>query len=524
MERPRKVKYIVLIAVIPIVILGFSILCRYLVEMRYSPDMESVLKLAGSNRKELEKVLKHYGKNPSDSLKLRAAEYLIVNMADKYSEYYEAPWNDVATVYLRWTSSSDKQLVLDTYGLGETVKKEDVKYITGEYLINNIELAFKVWQEPHWGKTIPFDVFCEEILPYRVGNEPPENWREKALACFADLYSSFQQDTSITIVAACSELNNRLPRFKMDMDFRNMNFSQLMASTRGTCDDMCALAVFAMRALGIPVMCDFTPQNPFMRAGHSWNSVYDGNRHHIPFMGTERNPDEPDLGVSRLKNKVYRKTFARQLNICADEADIPPLLKNLFIKDVSSEYSGSTDLEIPALFPSPKPTGYAYLASSFDYNWTSVAWGKKSQNDIRFTSIGKNVLYLPVYFYDNIQTPANYPFWLDDDGHCRFFQPSSSVIKHTFTGIAPMNREGFGMMPGGRFEAANRQDFADAVTIYTIDIMPGPYYHTVSVNHPSAYRYVRYASPKGKYCSISTSHLISSHTKRLPMRCISLKT
>ena len=94
--------------------------------------------MAGKNRRELEKILKHYGKNPSDSLKLRAAEFLIVNMPGKYSEYYNVPWNDVATAMLRWTNSSDKQSVSDTFQLGEQVIKMDVRHITAKYLINNL--------------------------------------------------------------------------------------------------------------------------------------------------------------------------------------------------------------------------------------------------------------------------------------------------------------------------------------------------------------------------------------------------
>jgi hypothetical protein len=62
----------------------------------------------------------------------------------KKSEHYDAPWNDVATVHLRWTSSSDKQMVLDSYGLGKPVIRQDVEHITADYLINNIDLAFKV--------------------------------------------------------------------------------------------------------------------------------------------------------------------------------------------------------------------------------------------------------------------------------------------------------------------------------------------------------------------------------------------
>ena len=101
----------------------------------YSEPIEEVLKQAGNNRKELEKVLEHYSKKSEDSLKLRAAEFLIINMPGKYSEYYNAPWNHVATAFLRWTSSSDKQKVLDTYGLGDPVVREDIKYITADYLI-----------------------------------------------------------------------------------------------------------------------------------------------------------------------------------------------------------------------------------------------------------------------------------------------------------------------------------------------------------------------------------------------------
>jgi hypothetical protein len=51
----------------------------------YSPEINAVLFQAGDNRSQLEKVLKHYSRNPSDSLKLRAAEFLIANMPGKYS-------------------------------------------------------------------------------------------------------------------------------------------------------------------------------------------------------------------------------------------------------------------------------------------------------------------------------------------------------------------------------------------------------------------------------------------------------
>ena len=261
--------------------------------------------MSGKNRGELEKALKHYSKNAADSLKLRAAEFLILNMPGKHSEYYDAPWNDVAMALLHLSNSSNRQLVLDTYPLGKKVRKDDVIHITAKYLINNIELAFQAWRETPWSKDIPFAVFCEEILPYRVSTEPLENWREKALATFADLYAAFRENPDITTVEACIQLNAILPRFRHGEHFPDMCFTQLMTTTRGQSEAMTSLAIFSMRALGIPVSVDDTPQWPDNNFGHSWNSVYDtstGQR--ISFMGAESNPGEMHAGILFPTSKI----------------------------------------------------------------------------------------------------------------------------------------------------------------------------------------------------------------------------
>src|SRR5699024_8356447 len=102
--------------------------------------LEEVYKLSGSNKKELKRVISHYSADPADSLKLKAAEFLILNMTDKYSEYFDAPWQDVATINMRWSSSSDKEKVLNTYKVGETIRRDDITHIKADFLISNIDL------------------------------------------------------------------------------------------------------------------------------------------------------------------------------------------------------------------------------------------------------------------------------------------------------------------------------------------------------------------------------------------------
>ena len=482
----------------------------------YSDDMEAVLRQAGKNRMELEKVLKYYSNNPADSLKLKAAEFLILNIPGKYSVYYDAPWNDVATVMLRWTSSSNRQLVLDTYKIGDKIGKYDITHITGDFLINNIELAFKVWEEMPWGKDVPFDVFCEEILPYRVDIEPLENWREKALASFADLYNGFRNDTTgITAIEACCQVNDILPRFKLDNDYPPMSFSQLMASARGTCANMAALAVFSMRALGIPVTCDFTPLWPGWNRGHSWNSVRESSGDHISFMGAQSNPGEPHSVFTTHKCKIYRYTYAKQKHVMTDKSNIPSKLHDVNqLIDVTSEYCQTADVRLPAMNSHLSQTGYAFLTIPYQMDWIPVSWGIAEDDSIHFFSLGKSNIYMPVYYNHDVQSAASYPFSLNEDLICRIFRPDST--RSESLSIYP--RPDLGWKPkmrGGRFEVANRSDFSDARTIYKIETDDGPYFHTVSIRFSSAYRYVRYVSPVGKSCDVSILEFYDENNNQL---------
>jgi hypothetical protein len=480
---------------------------------RFSPEIERVLQQAGSNRAELEKVLKHYGKTPADSLKLRAAEFLIVNMPGKYSKYYDAPWNDVATVLLRWTSSSDKQMVLDAYRLGKPVIKEDVRYITADYLINNIELAFKIWREQPWGKHISFDVFCEEILPYRLDVEPLENWREKAMASFADLNRSFKEDSTVTAVEACSKVNNLLPRFRIDNDFPVMNYSQLMASARGRCDDMAMLAVFSMRALGIPVTFDFTHLWPNVKHGHAWNSVRDSMGRHLSFMGAESNPGVPHMGSVAPRNKVYRKTFAgRPLPI--DDKYLPPVFRDNII-DVSDEYEGFYKVEIPVKYPPDSLSAYAYLADIHFSQWTIVGWGVVNGDTIRYAPVGKQILYLPVWYVAGELKPAGDIFALDKDGNKIILSPDNQDTLLTLSKIDPDNALWLQRMNHGIFEGANQADFSDAKVLHIINHIPDVFYTDVILRMPANYRYVRYKSPEGGFCNVSEIAFYGSEGEKL---------
>ena len=55
------------------------------VQLPESPELKKAIELAGENGSELQKLIKHYAIHPEDSLKLKAAVFLIENMDAHYS-------------------------------------------------------------------------------------------------------------------------------------------------------------------------------------------------------------------------------------------------------------------------------------------------------------------------------------------------------------------------------------------------------------------------------------------------------
>ena len=141
-------------------------------------SLEVALQSAGNNRGELNKVLYHYRKCSADSLKYKAACFLIENIPfcfysdgeqlENYRSYY---------AWLKTSKGKTPEQVADSvkkvFGSMQVSKnKRDIIEVDSAYLCRNIDWAFKVWQEQPWGKNISFETFCEYILPYRIGDEP----------------------------------------------------------------------------------------------------------------------------------------------------------------------------------------------------------------------------------------------------------------------------------------------------------------------------------------------------------------
>jgi hypothetical protein len=131
----------------------------------------------------------------------------------------------------------------------------DSKVITADYLIRNIEQSFKVWHKQAWGKQITFDDFCEQILPYRIKNEPLDDWRETYYNTFQPILDSLLNDKNDPIEAIqvlWDTLNTKKWVYwdQKPGQYPFLAALNLLDNPMGDCFELAQFATYVMRALG----------------------------------------------------------------------------------------------------------------------------------------------------------------------------------------------------------------------------------------------------------------------------------
>lgn len=491
--------------VIAILLCVLAVSCRM---HSVSSELEETLSQAGSNRGELFRVLAHY-EEEEDSLKLRAAQFLLENMAWKayatgrvVEEYFAFMDSVFRTGH---KSEEELPLIYGQYERQARYLKEkpvialDARTLTADYLIRNIDEAFAVWHRP-WNCHLSFDEFCEWILPYRVSGEVPEEWRTLYRERFEPL---LQSDTIRTARQACTVINNELMKYSICIPERSvlpvtLPSRLLMNIKFGLCGDYANLAVFAMRSAGIPVGIETVPYWGRGNGRHTFNVVYDNDSTFHDFSGAEQNPDEHLIRFRHEMPKVYRSTFGKQPSSLAMQRgteDVPDFFKNPCLEDVTGNYPfiEARDITVPVRRHSDRK--FAYLCVYHPEEWIPVAWGRRQGDSVRFQNVCPNIVYHPALYADGKLQLTGHPFLLDTLGHVNVLAPQASTRTCTIGTVYKDAPKLIKLLPsfiGGKIQGANRPDFSDAVTYYTFTENPTFKYTTVHCGNTKPCKYLRY--------------------------------
>ena len=145
------------------------------------------LDLSKDNKPELEKVIDHYAYCRQ---KHEAACWLIANMpghSTMWSEGIQAFADSVMRQRLsqeRGNQLWDSLLRISS----QPHKQRDIETLSAEFLIDNIDRAFKTWEESPWRDEVNVDRFKKFVLPYRSDNELLRiGWRDSLICTYASV-------------------------------------------------------------------------------------------------------------------------------------------------------------------------------------------------------------------------------------------------------------------------------------------------------------------------------------------------
>lgn len=480
------------------------------------PELRHALDRAGGNSSELEAVLDHYADEPE---KLDAAKFLIKNMSGHYG-YEGAELDTIESVLsplmkktLNFTVDSAAAKHWRLFSYTSLPRKDDRQTITADYLIRNIDHAYDRWKNRRWNASLPFEDFCELLLPYRVGDERLSDWRkaysDRYESRLDSLYSGSDATEAARIVWRLMENDGWIYNDQLTSPHRDA--VALLNTPVGYNRDWCDRMAFAMRACGIPVAIDMLLEAPGAASSHQWLVVRDNiSGHYLPFGVDRMDPDRMNPAkVPRAKAKVYRTRFKRQndrLDRLANIRSLPLRLNNAFIADVSEDYFAPNSVTVPV---SDVDDGHIYLGLWVPSEWRIVDVGDMVGVDsARFVNIEPGVLFFPVKLESDRFTPCGDAFYLGHDGLCHILTPDMTAVEKVRLGRTfPIDKVALMRhsedIIGGAFELSEDASFTNPVRFH--EIKDTLYAKSLAVAVPESLsdsRYLRYYAPAKRRLSI----------------------
>lgn len=152
--------------------------------------------------------------------------------------------------------------------------ERDAKTLSAEFLLENVEYAYKARAEFPWAKEVPDSVFLNDVVAYANLNENRESWRK-------DFYERFKK-----YVAPCKTMReaidsvNKNVRDELLVDYNTKREKpdqapyESMRQHMASCSGLSILLTDAFRAVGIPSRVAGTPAWHDDRGNHNWNEVW----------------------------------------------------------------------------------------------------------------------------------------------------------------------------------------------------------------------------------------------------------
>lgn len=157
--------------------------------------------------------------------------------------------------------------------------ERDLASLTAEFLLTNVDYAYRARNESAWKDKIPEEVFFNDVLPYANINERRDDWRKDFYDRFHELVKGVDSPG-----LAAAKLNQQVfgvvnVKYSTARKKADQSPYESMETGLASCTGLSIILVDACRAVGIPARMVGTPRWTDNSGNHTWVEVWDDGWH-----------------------------------------------------------------------------------------------------------------------------------------------------------------------------------------------------------------------------------------------------
>ena len=171
--------------------------------------------------------------------------------------------------------------------------EEDLKMLSGEFLLNNCDLAYEAWENAPWKEQISEEVFFDCILPYANVNERRDDWRGDFRNRFLKIVSGASTPTEAAILLNKNMFDMVGVHYSTKRPKADQSPYESIEAGMASCSGLSILLIDACRSIGVPARFVGTPLWYNESGNHSWVEFWDEGWHYTG--GAEPTGDKVDV-------------------------------------------------------------------------------------------------------------------------------------------------------------------------------------------------------------------------------------
>jgi hypothetical protein len=167
---------------------------------------------------------------------------------------------------MRWMPESDKAL------------------ITSESIKADVRWALETRQKFAWARQTPWEIYCNDVLPYAVVDEARTPWRQEFYRLFAPKVRDCTTGSEAALKVAASMKEATGVKYSTERSKPNQSALESVKQGKASCTGLSILLIDALRSVGIPARMAGILTWSHIPGNHSWVEAWcDGEWKMIEF-------------------------------------------------------------------------------------------------------------------------------------------------------------------------------------------------------------------------------------------------